>query len=140
GEKAGQIHGRSVENLHVRPAALLRARDNPDGSTAAEGARGHVDPTGEARVVGEETRQQRKVLAAEDLDVRAAAGAGPGDDVGEAVAVDVAHGHVDAAAEAGVVGEEGADEGAGLAVDDLEVRPAAGPGAGDDAGGAAALD
>src|SRR5207253_2623409 len=69
---------------------------------------------------------------AEDLDVRPAAGPGAGDHLGPAVAVGVAGGDVDAAGEARVVGEPARHELAGGAVEDLDVRPAAGAGGGDD--------
>src|SRR5262249_61086199 len=103
------------------------------GAAAAVDAAGRdVDAAGEAGVVGEETLQQRAVLAAEDLDVRRDARPGAGDDVGGAVAVDVAGGHEHAAGERPVVGEETPDQGAGEAVEDLDVRAAGGAGAGDD--------
>ncbi len=113
-------------------------------------------PPREAGVGGEEAGQQGAVgdlavgldlgqfRAVDDLDVRAAAGAGGDDDFGQAVAVEVVRGHADAAAEAGVEGEEAGQQGAvgdlavGLdltqlgAVDDLDVRAAAGAGADDD--------
>src|SRR5262249_43753220 len=58
----------------------------------------------------------------EDFHVRAAAGAGPGDDVVDAVAVDVAGGHADAAAEVDRVGQEVELDRAGLGVIDLHFR------------------
>src|SRR5204862_13079 len=79
-----------------------------------------------------EAGQQRTVPAAERLDVRPAAGADAGDDVGEAVAVHVAGRHVHAASEVRGVGHELADQVAGPAVEDLDVRAAAGAGRGDE--------
>src|SRR5437588_703805 len=61
-----------------------------------------------------------------------AAGPGAGHDVGKTVAVDVAGRHGDPAPEADVVREEGAHHLPGRAVEDLDVRPAAGAGPGDD--------
>src|SRR5205085_9261131 len=85
---------------------------------------------------GEEAEQLglEVVRAAEDGDVRAAAGAGAADDVGEAVAVHVGRGHADAAGEVHVVGEEAGQAGLGvvLAGKDGDVGPAAGVGAADD--------
>src|SRR5207248_10583474 len=79
------------------------------------------------------------VGAAEDGDVRPAAGAGPGDHVGLAVAVHVAGGHVDAGGKARVVGKKTLERGAGLAADDEDVGPAAGPGPADDVRDAVAV-
>src|SRR5205823_3742813 len=56
--------------------------------------------------VGVELADALAGLAVEDAHVRAAAGSGPGHDVGVPVAVDVAHGHADTAAEAWCVGVE----------------------------------
>ena len=60
-------------------------------------SRRHVHAAEEAAVEREEAVFDVVVGPGEDLDVRAAAGPGPGDDVGLAVAVHVADGHVDAA-------------------------------------------
>ena len=48
--------------------------------------------------------------------------------------VDVTHRHVDAAGEVGVEGEELVQKGAGVAVEDVDLRTAAGAGAGDEDG------
>src|SRR5438132_1086763 len=60
-----------------------------------------ADAAGEAHVVGEEAREPRLgvVLPGIDADVGSAAGVGADDDVGEAVAVDVAGRHEAAAGE-----------------------------------------
>src|SRR5207248_5459152 len=87
-----------------------------------------ADAAGEMDVAGHEVHQHRVVFAAEGDDVGAAALVGADDDVGEAVAVEVAGRHVLAAGEARVVGEELADQVAGAAVVDVDVRPAARPG------------
>src|SRR5205823_2987237 len=60
----------------------------------------------EAGIVREELHDQVAGHAVEDFDVRAAALAGAGDNVGRAVAVDVADGDADAALERLVVGHE----------------------------------
>src|SRR5438105_1051103 len=88
-----------------------------------------VDAAGERRVEGEETLQGGVVGAAELLHVRAAAGAGPGDDLGLAVAVHVAGRHAHAAGEVGAVGEEVGERLAVGAVEDLDLREAPRPGA-----------
>ena len=72
----------------------MSARPSPLTSPAAT-----LTPPVKRRVVGEEARQLAQVRAAEHPDVRAAAGPGAGDDVGAAVAVDVARRHVHAARE-----------------------------------------
>ena len=92
------------------------------------------------RVEGEERPEFLQRSAVERLDVRAAAGPGPGDDVGIAVAVDVAGGHAHAAGESGGIGEEVVDDVIVGAAEDLDVRPAAGAGPGNDVGLAVAVD
>ena len=76
--------------------------------------------------------------------MRSASGIGPGDDVGMAVVIEIAGGHEDTAAEAGVIGEEAADGAgkllAGQAVEHTDVRPAARTGSRDDVGRAVAVD
>src|SRR5690606_10380909 len=98
---------------------------------------GDADAGAAGGVAGEEALAVGFAPAVEDADVRTAAGACARDDVGLAVAVQVADCHVDAAAEAGVVGKEAADRLAGLAKD-AHLRAAARACAGDDhrAGGA----
>src|SRR5205823_8042670 len=93
----------------------------------------------EAGPEGEEAADLRVGGAVEDLDVGEGAGVGADDDVGHAVAVNVAGRHEDAAAEAGE-GEEAADQLAGLAVEDLDVGRAALARAGDDIVDAVAVD
>src|SRR5690606_8699125 len=95
---------------------------------------------GETRVVCEEGAQDRARVAAEDLHVRPGAGPGARDDVGTPVAVHVARGHGDAAAERRVVGEEGGGFGPGRATEYLHVRTAARAGAGHDVRVAIAVD
>src|SRR5262249_34548552 len=65
--------------------------------------RSYVDAAAEASVVCVKAPQHATVHSAKRLDVRRPAGACAGDDVGPAVAIDVARSYVDAAAEAGVV-------------------------------------
>src|SRR5262249_48282860 len=91
--------------------------------------RADTDAAREARVEGREAPQQGAVEAAEDLHVRPAARAGARDDIGVAVAVDVAGGHVDAPGEARIVGQEGPEDGQRRAVEDLDLGAATGAGA-----------
>ncbi len=91
----------------MRTAAGTGGRDDIGPAVAVVVGRADADAAAEAAAVGEEVRQQvGRIRAAEDPHVRAAAGAGAGDDVGPAIAVEVARRHVDAAGEA-AVGLEG---------------------------------
>src|SRR5207249_2820702 len=96
-ERLDLLAGHAIEDLDVRPAAGARPGDDVGQAVAGDVAGRHGDAAAEAGPVGKVAFQQRAVLAAKDLDVRPAAGARPGDDVSEAVAIDVADGHVDAA-------------------------------------------
>src|SRR5690606_21664342 len=74
----------------------------------------------------------------EDPDVRAAAEAGAGDDIGHAIAGEIAGGHAHAAGEAGVIGVEAHARAGGIFIKDAHDRPAAGLGAGGQGGGGVA--
>src|SRR5262245_36185069 len=97
--------------------------------------RGDIDAAAKGRVIGEELVRQGASQAVKDADVRPAARAGAGDDAArddpaaprKVVGPSDAH----AAGEPRVVGEEAAQQRAGEPVEDLDVRPAAGPRAGD---------
>src|SRR5438105_876477 len=65
----------------------------------------HEDAAEEADIIREKAADFGLVGAAEDLDMRPAAGAGPGDDVGGGARQFVGR-HSDAAAEGGVVSQE----------------------------------
>src|SRR5262249_37158072 len=84
------------------------------------------------RVGDEEVVDHRQALAAEDLDLARVAGAGPHDDVGAAVGVDVAHGDVEPVAGVGIECEEAGDWGHIRAIEHDDSRAATGPGAGGD--------
>src|SRR5207253_7980784 len=95
----------------------------------------------ERRGKGVEVEQHlREIAAAENSHVWTPALAGSRDDVGEAVAIDVAGGNTDAAAEIQIVGEEAGEQSAAGAGKDLDVRSAAGAGGGNDVGKAVAVD
>src|SRR5438132_496704 len=115
----------------MRPAARAGAGNDISPAVAVHVPGRHPDAAGERGVVSEEAVQHGSVLTAEDLDVRAAAGVGADDDVAETVAVDISSGDVDAAGKARIKSEEARQEGAVLAVEDLDVRPAAGARRGD---------
>src|SRR5207302_1867955 len=121
--------GPAAEYLDVRPTAGPRANDDVVVEVVVDVRRGHADAQGHARVVGEEAADQLAGGAVENLDVRAATGAGRGDDVLDAVAVHVAGGHAHAAGEAVVVGQEGVAQ-AAVVVVDVHFRQIAGVGPG----------
>src|SRR5262249_13249022 len=92
------------EDLDLAAAALGQADDEVGVAVAVDVPGRDVDAAGVVQRPGRETVEQGQVGAAEDLDVGAAAGPGAGDDVGDAVAVDVADRHPPLAGEARVVG------------------------------------
>src|SRR5262249_43528506 len=89
---------------------------------------GHEEAGGQGRAEGEEVAQHGAGVAVEGPDVGGAAGAGRGDDVGHAVAVDIANRYAHAASEAWVVGQEIELEGHRRAVVDLDFGRTAGIG------------
>src|SRR5437899_4249631 len=97
------------------------------------------DAAAEARVESEVAFEDAQVRPVEHFQVRAAALAGPGDDVGDAVAVDVRRPDNDAAAEVSAEGCEALQERQVSAAEDLHQRPAAGAFAGDDVGDSVAV-
>src|SRR5204863_384827 len=114
--------------------------------------RGHANASAEAGGEGEEAAEQGAVgdgAVAQDLaqlrgvdylDVRAGARPGPDDEVRSAVGVDGGGGDGHPPAEVGGEGEEAGQEAAVLALEDLDVRAGAGPGADDDVRYAVAVD
>src|SRR5262249_22829495 len=126
------------------------------GPAVAQDTGGHVHSARKGLVIGEKAGQQGRsrdfairldlvqLGAVDDLDVRPTAGASARDDVGEAIGVDVGGRYGNSAPEGGIIGVEAGHQGGagdfavGLdlvqmgAVDDLDVRPTAGAGAGDD--------
>src|SRR5262249_51835146 len=107
GEETGQRRaGAALSDGHFRPAALVGRGDDVRAAVPVDVGGRHERAAGEGCRQGEEVANQLKRLALEDADLRAAAGAGGADDVGHAVAVDVAHGHARAAGEGGCKGEE----------------------------------
>src|SRR5262245_41044878 len=105
-EPAEQTQVRTAEDLDVRPAARAGAGNDVRLAVAVHVAGRHEHTAAEARPVGHEAVHPRAVAAVEDFDMRAAARAGAGDDVRNAVAGYVADGYVHAAQEARIVGED----------------------------------
>src|SRR5207237_1129106 len=128
-EVADRGPGRPGEHLHLGAAARAGAGDDVRPAVAVDVAGRDEDAAGEGRGVGVEAPHDvRRVARGERLDVRPAAGAGPGDDVVHAVAVDVGRGDAHAAGEARGVGQEVVGERA-VAVVDLDLRHPARAGA-----------
>src|SRR5205823_3238975 len=82
--------GGAAEHLDVRATARAGAGNDVGLAVAVHVAGGHGHAAAKQRVVGEERMDHGSRQAVEDLDVGAARGARAGDEVGEAVAVDVA--------------------------------------------------
>src|SRR5207248_948607 len=93
--------GQAVETANVRTAAGPGHRENVRLTVAVTIDRGDADTAGETRVVGEEVERLRHGGSAhvEDDHVWSAAGARPGDNIGPAIAVDVAAGYVNTGGE-----------------------------------------
>src|SRR5205814_1924748 len=112
-----------VEDTHVRPAARTGAGEDVRQTVPIRvNVRGDGHSAGEAGVVGEKALQDIMVVC------------DAGFTGGVSVATDVdANGDGHSAGEAGVVGEKALqDIMVVCAAEDFDVRPAAGPGAGDD--------
>src|SRR5437764_664780 len=115
------------------PRAARARPGNEGGFASAGGIRAaHAHAAAEVAAISQEAGQQRVVLAAKDFNVGFGAGVGPGDYVGETVIVDVAGRHEDTAGEGGGIGEEAGQLRAILAAENLDVRPRARAGPGDD--------
>src|SRR5205823_3748322 len=115
GEEALQQRPGIGEDFHMRPAASPGAGDDVRLAVAVDVTRGHEHTTGEVRAVSEEVGNDGEAAAIEDLDLGPTTGTGGGDDVGSAVAVDVADGHADAAGE-GRIGKQLGAEVAGFGI------------------------
>src|SRR5262249_11331909 len=131
---------RAVEDFDVGPAAVARAGDDIGEAVVIDVGRADADAAAEGRAIGKKAAQERQVLAAEDFDVRPAARSGPGDDIHETVAVDVAGRNEYAAGESGAVGKEAVEERQVLAAEDFDVWSAAGAGPRDYVVDAVAVD
>src|SRR5438128_4047727 len=97
-EQAAAV-GDDSENGNIRSAAGARTGNDLRLAIAVHVSSGDIDACGEIWIVGKEARQERAIGATEDGDIGAAAGPGATDDVGVAVAVDVAGCHAHAAGE-----------------------------------------
>src|SRR5262249_9638446 len=136
-ERQETLHLGQVAAVEDRDVALpVRAGPGDDvgPAVAVEVAGRHEHAAAEVRPVGVEAGQFHPGDDAEDLDVRVGPRPRPGDDVGDAVAVEVAGRHPHPAGEPRVVGHEADERGQVPAAEGLDVRPAADVGAGDDVG------
>ncbi len=100
-----QVQGFAVKCLDVWPAAGPCAGNDVGLCISVDIGGCHGDAPRECGIVGEEGMDLRAAFAVENLDVWPAAGPCAGNDVGPAIGVDVAQGHVHAADKIGV-GEE----------------------------------
>src|SRR4051794_37463895 len=131
---------REAEGAHVRPVARPGPGDDLGHAIAPQIRGRYVDATLETRVVGEEAVAPQlgepAIEEVEDTHVWTAAGTGARHDVGDAITVDIADGHVHATRERRVVSEEAVVEDLDeLTIDvapEPDVRPAARTGAGND--------
>src|SRR5262249_53544413 len=92
------------EDLDMWSASGTRAGDDIGLAIPVDIADRHASASSKETRVGVEASQNRKAAAAPDGALRPAAGIGAGDEVIDAIAADVAHGHKDTSAERGRVG------------------------------------
>ncbi len=113
---ASSLRSGAAEHADVRAAARPRPRDDVGAAVAVDVARRHAHAAGERRDRRRRSWPARSSPAPLNTrDVRAAARAGAGDDVGAPVAVDVARRDVHAAGKRRVVGEEAGELASGPA-------------------------
>jgi hypothetical protein len=140
-EEAPQGSGiHAAVDLDAGRASGAQAGNDIGVAVAVEVPGGHVDAALEGHVGDEEIVQFLTGGAIDNGDTRHAAGAGAGNDVGQAVAIDVASGDVDAVGRGVRVGNEAAEQGAVATAEDLDDRQGADIGAGDDVRVAVAVD
>ncbi len=108
-----------------RAGARPRHGEDLDPAVIGQVEGGDLHAARERGVVGEEAAELGEGRAVPEPDVRTAARARASDDVGQAIAVDVARGDVDAAGKERGVGEEAADLMEVRAAPDADVRAAA---------------
>ena len=132
---------RAVEDGDARPAAEAGRDDEVAVAVAVHVADGWSGAAAEVRVVdAEEVGDLGEAVAVEDADARAAALVGRDDEVGLAVAVDVAGRDVDATGEGRLEGIDRKEHGVRNTVEDFDVRRPAGAGADDQVGDAIAVE
>ena len=131
---------RAAENLDIGGRAGAVTDDDIVKAIAVEIGGGHGQAAAERGRRGKETGQFGMGMAVENADARQAAGAIGGDDIRAAIAVDVAGGHANAAAEAGAFDVVLEDHGSGTAVEDLDQGAAPRIGPHDDIGMTVAVD
>src|SRR5262249_6420995 len=112
----------ATEDLDVRAAAGTRAGNDVVKAVAIDVAGRHKNAAAEVHIVGVKAANFSSVLPVEDLDVRAAPRPGASNDIGHAIARDIARCHADAAQKANAVGEEVELLRAGLGIEDAHER------------------
>jgi len=144
--EAGELRDRpaaQAECTNVRSTAWSRRGDDVRHAVAVHVSGGNADGPLECGEVGEETGQLRDAPRATDLEHAngAAFACGTGDDLGQAVAVDVARGDEHSARERRRIGVEAGNlVDAACETECAHVRTAAGSCGGDDVGQAVAVD
>src|SRR5205085_11867892 len=120
-----------IHRANVGAAAGTGHPNDGTGAVAAEDG-GHADTAAEGRVEREKALQ-RTAVRREGGDIRPTTGARAGDDVRQAIVINTARGDIDSSREALVVGEEAVQK-VSRAIEDGDVRPTAGTGAGNHIG------
>src|SRR5262249_55812734 len=123
-----------AERADMRRGSLPLRHDDVGFPVAVQVAGGHEDAAGEGACECEEAVDVREVRAVENANMWAAAGAGSGNNVRLAVAGDVTGRDAHAAGKSRAVGEEAVQHVVRRSVENLDMRPAAGAGAGHDLG------
>src|SRR5262249_52932955 len=121
-----------TEDRDLRAAASPGATDDVGLSVACEITGRRVDAAGEARGQSVERFPLHSCGSVEDSYQRAAAGAGCRDDLGSTIAGQVGSCHAHSSAETSGHGKEIEEESSISAAEDLDLRPAAPVGTGDD--------
>src|SRR5437773_2483934 len=129
-----------IENLYVRATARTRPGNDVGTPVAVHIARGHSHATGEKRRISKETKKRVTGGAVEHSHYWQSTTIRTDNDVGLAVAIDVAGCHIYTATIKAREREEAANKTAAYSVKHSYMRPHSGPGSGDDVSKAIAVD
>src|SRR5947207_1957891 len=134
----GQVH--SVKDFHVRPAARARSGNDIGAPIPVNVAGGHAHAACEKRRISKETKKRVTGGAVEHSHYWQSTTIRTDNDVGLAVAIDVAGCHIYTATIKAREREEAANKTAAYSVKHSYMRPHSGPGSGDDVSKAIAVD